>query len=167
MKNKVIFLDIDGVLNNTAGRKATKCQFHHVCTYLQRPLEKTDLDINEECMARFLKLVVKFDPDIVISSMWRFASKPEWFTEMFALYDVTILPERINTLRTDQLEDLEGDRQAFIEDYLIDNPYKTHLILDDTDFHFNTIYHPNLVLTDIEHGLTDEDYQKAVSILQK
>lgn len=165
--NKVIFLDIDGVLNNTAGRAAVKCQFHHVCTYANRPLAKTDLDINEDCMARFGKLITEFDPDLVISSMWRFGSKMEWFTEMFALYGIRIPANRISTIRTNDCEDIEGDRQMWIEEYLADHPYDNYVMLDDTAFHFKSLYHPNLVLTDITFGFTDADYEKARTILQK
>ncbi len=160
-----IFLDIDGVLNNTAGRAAVGCQFHHVCTYAYRPLAKTDLDIDEDCMARFGKLITEFNPDVVISSMWRFGAKMEWFTEMFALYGITIPANKIFAIRTDDCEDLEGDRQMWIEEYLIDNPCDNYVILDDTGYHFKTLYHPNLVLTDITFGLTDANYEKARSIL--
>jgi len=160
-----LFLDIDGVINTIHDRNTKNCYFHAVFTE-GRPIKKTDLNLREELVQRIVRLVREHDLDIVISSMWRYAARPEWFAIMFALYGLEIDPSRIDMLRTDDYEDIEGMRSIFIKEYLDDNPYEKFVMIDDTLDHY-TILLGNLVHTDEKFGFTEEDYQKAVNILQK
>lgn len=166
MNNKAIFLDIDGVLNATADRQATRCKFHEVFQYYNRPLEKGDLDLNEACVARFIKLVNKHNANIVITSMWRFGAKIEWFQELFALYGLNLELDRLDMIITCDYEGVDGQRSEFVEDYLKDKPYDSFVCIDDTRQHYNRLL-DKLVLTDITYGFTDIDFYKADQILTR
>lgn len=73
----------------------------------------------------------------------------------------------LRMLHTHNIENSDGDRQTFIEKYLFDFPYESYVMIDDSDYHFKTIYHQHLVLTNIEYGFTEADLEKARIILNK
>ena len=165
-KNNALFLDIDGVLNTSAARKAIQCKFHFVKTY-GGDLKKTDLDIVEECMERMITLIREHDLDVVITSMWRFGAKLTWFKELFELYGLELPIERFSTITTcDCEQERDGGRLEFIEDHLLLFPYDNYVMIDDTFSHYMK-EHDNLVVTDIKYGFTEKDYQKADTILKK
>lgn len=166
MTNKAIFLDIDGVLNTTATRAATRCRFHDVFQNHNRPLEKSDIDFHEPSVTRFINLVNKHEANIVITSMWRFASKIEWFQELFALYGLDLDISRLDTIITCDYEVVDGQRSEFVEDYLKDKPYDSFVCIDDTRQHYNRLL-DKFVLTDITYGFTDIDFYKADAILSR
>lgn len=161
MMKKALFLDIDGVLNTNHLRATRKCLFHH-CFQSGLPLTKDRLDLDQQLIDNLFN-VIDENTDIVISSMWRLGSKPEWFSELFALYNKIINPERIKFIRCDALEEFDGQRQDFIEQYLEDYPYDKYVAVDDTESH----YHPNceyVVFTNANIGITEQD---AVQLLIK
>ncbi len=156
-----IFLDIDGVLNTNHLRATKKCYFHH-CFQFGLELTKDRLDLDQR-LVDTLFTVVNDNTDIVISSMWRFASKPEWFTTLFSVYGKTVPPERIKLLRCDKCEEYDGDRQKFIEEFLEIHPYDRYVAIDDTESH----YRPDcdyVVFTDANKGITEHD---ATQLLKK
>lgn len=158
---KALFLDIDGVLNTNNLRVTKQCLFHH-CFNFGIPLTKDVLDLDEK-LVDILFTIVDDDTDIVISSMWRFAAKPEWFSEMFSLYGKTISADRIKFIRCDDLEEFDGQRQDFIEEFLQLYPYDRYVAIDDTISH----YHTNceyVVFTDATVGITEYD---ATQLLKK
>lgn len=161
----LLFLDIDGVLNNTESRRATICAFHAV-KYKKQNLEKRHLDIDEDNLKLVFKLIKKYNMKVVISSMWRFNAKLYWFDEMFALYNEYV--DDLDFLSVKTMEDWEGcgSRSKGIEEYLKDNPCNSFVCLDDTAKHFSSL-HDNLVLTDIDYGFTEQDFLKACEILDK
>lgn len=161
-----LFLDIDGVMNNTGSREATKCLFHHVLTFLGRPLQKTDLDIDEFNAQLVIDLITKYEFKVVITSMWRFGAKPEWFQQLFALYGLQIPLDRIGMITLDDYECDEGMRSQFIEKYIQDNGVTDYLCLDDTFDHYDRLL-DRLVLTEMKTGFTVEDFKKCVDIMEK
>lgn len=160
---RALFIDIDGVINTNHLRATKECLFHHCFTFgLDLTLERLNLD--PVLVTRLLGAVADHDVDIVISSMWRFAAKPEWFSIMFALYGVHIDPSRIKFIRTDALEEEVGDRQQFITEFLALNPYDKYAAVDDTIEHFKTCC-DFVVLTDADIGITEDDVATLCDLL--
>lgn len=161
----LIFLDIDGVLNNMWHCKTLADQGHRGVGFGQ-PWE---LD-----KGNFSRLTVGWDPNnvealmtiveetkamIVISSTWRIGRHVPFFRRCFAAFDVS--PEvagktpEINTpgsIRGDEvnawLEHVDADRWVCLD--------------DDSDFHPEN----NLVQTNMDVGLTMEDAERAINILR-
>lgn len=161
---KYLFLDIDGVLNNTASRTGILCQFHHVLTYLDRPLKKTDVDIDEDNMRLIIQLIKEYDFEVVVTSMWRFGAQHEWFVELFALYGLDIALDRIHMLPLTDYECDENMRGEFIETFIKVHGCERYLCVDDTPEHYKLPY-KNLVLTDMRTGFTEQHYQQCVHVM--
>ncbi len=164
MTKKALFLDIDGVLNTNHLRATKQCLFHH-CFQFGLPLTKERLDLDERLVENLFTIIDE-DTDIVISSMWRFASKAEWFSELFALYNKNINQERIKFIRCDALEEFDGQRQEFIEEYLEIHPYDKYAAVDDTESH----YHPDcdyVVFTNANIGITEYDAAQLLTKLNR
>lgn len=160
-----LFLDIDGVINNTNSRDANKCLFHHVLANLGRPLQKSDLDIDESNMQLVIDLICKYEFKVVITSMWRFGARPKWFQQLFALYGLDISLDRIDMI-TPQYESSHGMRSEFIESYIAQHGCQAFVCLDDTYEHYNRLL-DRLVLTEMKTGFTVEHYKKVVDIMEK
>lgn len=161
-----LFLDIDGVLNNTNSRSAVRCQFHNVLTHLGRPLQKTDLDIDEFNMQLIIDLIRKYDFNVVITSMWRYGAKPEWFQQLFTLYGLDIPLDRVSTITLTDYECDEGMRSQFIEQYVKENGCEVFICVDDTLEHYDRFL-DRLILTQMKTGFTIEDFKKCVDIMEK
>lgn len=132
--NNYLFLDIDGVLNS----------------------EEYAIKINKLVLSSWVKHAIEADEDY---NPWFDPSS----SELFALYNKIINPERIKFIRCDVLEEFDGQRQDFIEQYLEDYPYDKYVAVDDTESH----YHPNceyVVFTNANIGITEQD---AVQLLIK
>ena len=164
MNTKAIFLDIDGVINTNLLRASKECLFHHCFQYgLDLTLDRLNLD---QRLIDILFTAISDDVDIVISSMWRFGAKHEWFTQLFALYGKTVSVDRIKFIRCDELEEFDGQRQDFIEQFLQIYPYEQYVAIDDTDSH----YHPDcnyVVFTDRNIGVTEYNITQLLKILHR
>lgn len=154
---KVIFLDIDGVLNSE------KYYTEHLEDMMENPVDR-------ECVRRLKSIVEATGAKIVISSSWRtgWSRNPEQLDELcrklveaLAEYDLEIYD------RTCILNN--GERGKEIRLWLKNAPekVKSFVILDDNDFHWKK--HRLLkkwVPTDYsEGGLLEQDVEKAVKIL--
>ena len=153
---KLIFLDIDGVLD----------------TYKSR--YQLDLVLLE----RLGNLLARTDAKIVVSSSWRsndVAGTVEFMTDPdnpsvgsnpFPFTDkvVGITPILYSVIDGDI--DRPATRGEEIAAYLKDHPCDNYVILDDCD-EMQRDQWPHLVLVNDEVGLTDEDMEKAVSILNQ
>lgn len=163
--NKIIFLDIDGVLNvYSQGRDEYGSTFHqHFVDNLKRIVDETGAKI-------------------VMSSTWRFAGlekmKQMWIDRNLPgeLIDVTVdCVQIVDEGRAEFYDTVERGHE--VEQWLDENPgVKSYVILDDdNDFlthqrgNFvrtaNNINHPDCV--DIGYGLTSECANKAIRILNR
>ena len=154
----VIFLDIDGVLNNYK-------------TTALSPMGYTG--ISSILLKRFSMLVKETDSCIVLSSTW----KDEWNQDMSkSSEDGKYLHKKL--LQTgihiiDKINDEEiglSHRGAAISFYLGIHPEITnYVILDDYEFDFYD--YPDLlkhfVKVDEQIGISNEDIKKAIEILKK
>ena len=137
---KVIFLDIDGVLNKKANSAPTVCK------------------IEEKQLALLAELVKQSDANIVLTSSWRLAANAPW-REPFSKVGVTV---------ADQTICLNGNnRQREILLYLdAHKDVESFVILDDQEGRFGKLK-SNRVLVDSRTGLTKENIAKALKILEK
>lgn len=153
---KLIFLDIDGVLD----------------TY------KSLYQLDPVLLERLGTLLAHTDAKIVVSSSWRsndMASTVEFMIDPdnpsvgshpFPFTDkvVGITPILYSVIDGDI--DRPATRGEEIAAYLKDHPCDNYVILDDCD-EMQRDQWPHLVLVNDEAGLTDEDVEKAVSILNQ
>ncbi len=161
--NKVIFLDVDGVLNSTKS-----CEFYHkkyggngYGGFFGESEEPTLENVlwDEECVGWFDKIVKETGASIVISSTWRKYYGLLAFHSMFKLYNVFDL----DIIGKTKQKGFIG-RGKEIQDFIEENNVKNYVILDD-DSDMLESQMSNFVNTDCDLGLTKNDYLKAVKIL--
>lgn len=165
MNSKVIFLDIDGVLNSadTVSDWEKKTGTSGYGGFFEETDEITNGDVKwGEGLVRNLKYIVKkTGADIVISSTWRHYFSVDKFKEMFAIYDWHNAPVIDRTPYGGKIRGLEVN--TWLNKHA---QYTNYVILDDSD-DFMVSQIKNFVQTNPEVGLTKEDANKAIEILNK
>ena len=146
---RVIFLDVDGVLNNDESSELTK-------DYWTKP---------EDCLIKKLKKIVdETDAQIVLSSDWRLDRDEEEedfhylaLVKMLYKYNLGILdftPYLGNVSRGTEISEYLSDHEDEIESFVIlDDRCDMEPVKD------------NLVKTNPRIGLTDEDVKEAIKML--
>ena len=145
---KIIFLDIDGVLNSATGKEP----------YV------SDME------AEKLKLLKKLIDDsgssgVVITSDRRYSKVDmEDKTEAFDQFEIFIVGET----RRPNPDDLEDNRGKQIMDYLSSSKEDIDriVILDDNDDGISNFFEEEFILVNRFFGLNDNVYQKALEILK-
>lgn len=145
---KLIFLDIDGVLNSATGKEP----------YV------SDMEVKK------LKLLKKLIDDsgssgVVITSDRRYSKVDmEDKTEAFDQFEIFIVGE---TRRPNQ-DDLEDNRGKQIMNYLSASKEDIDriVILDDNDDGISNFFEEEFILVNRFFGLNDSVYQKALEILK-
>ena len=145
---KLIFLDIDGVLNSVTGKEP----------YV------SDMEVEK------LKLLKKLIDDsgssgVVITSDRKYSKVDmEDKTEAFDQFEIFIVGE---TRRPNQ-DDLEDNRGKQIMDYLSSSKKDIDriVILDDNDDGISNFFKEEFILVNRFFGLNDSVYQKALEILK-
>ena len=144
---KILFLDIDGVIN--------RFKFH----------ENGELDctLDKECINRLSRIIEKTGCFVVISSTWKYSNTlmDTLEEELFPLLPkgcvIGCTPN--NALRPYREEEI----QQYLEEH---NDVKNYVIIDDYDFELKSFLDGgHCVITDAIKGLTDEDANKCISIL--
>lgn len=145
---KVLFLDIDGVLNpfrtDENGNIITK--------------------LDDSCISNLCKIVKETGCNIVISSTWKVSNhlldvlEEELFPKLpkgsIAGYTYTFIPQR--------------PREDEISKYIVDHSYEidNFVIVDDYDFELKSFLDGgHCVITDALKGFTKEDADKCITIL--
>lgn len=144
MRSKIIFLDVDGVLNSAQDGFSINLETDNHLKLLEQLVKETGADI-------------------VLSSSWRMS-----FGCSFSLSNTLIsrLKEHGLSILDITPEREDGDRGLEIKEWLDKNPTKNILILDDEDFDIANIFPNNFVKTNNEIGLQKEDVEKGIKILQ-
>lgn len=145
---KLIFLDIDGVLNSATGKEP----------YV------SDMEVEK------LKLLKRLIDDsgssgVVITSDRRYSKVDmEEKTEAFDQFEIFIVGE---TRRPNQ-DDLEDNRGKQIMDYLSSSKEDIDriVILDDNDDGISNFFEEEFILVNRFFGLNNSVYQKALEILK-
>lgn len=137
---KVIFLDIDGVLNS-----------YRSCTaYGAYPMDNKSSEKFDEIAVNLIRVACKkCNAEIILSSTWRCDKGWENLAQTLDLPIVDRTPQT-----------LSGDRTHEINSWLEDNVVFEYVIVDD-----NFINLENFVHTDAEEGLSYKDYKKILTIL--
>lgn len=150
---KVIFLDIDGVLNTESYRESPKVN------YFEEPISEVHMHLLEY-------LVKLTGAKIVLSSTWReywdcgeIQSDPfgDYINKLFGKYGLEIFdktPEFRN--RDDEITEWLKNHQGYIENYVV---------IDDFDFDWSEDNRKHLVKTTDEAGLDEESVEKVIRIL--
>lgn len=155
---KVIFLDIDGVLNNYQTMALTPDGY---------------TGISNGLLKRLSTIVKETNARIVLSSTW----KSEWDkNESLCSNDGKYMVKKFRQLGLlifDKIEDIDNSlstRGAAIMKYLESHPeVEEWVVIDDDEFDFNK--YPEImdrfVHTDNLKGLVEDDVQKAIGLLLK
>lgn len=163
---KVIFLDIDGVLNShdnmNALHSCAKALFPNVNDSKARELYTEDKYghlFDDRCVKHLQRIILLTDADIVISSTWR----KDGISNLLKLWKDRNLPGRIIGM-TKRLSQPRGEE---IQEYLINNDFITkYCIIDDnSDMLFEQKL--NFVQTNGKFGITLEDANKVIQILNE
>lgn len=142
---KVIFLDIDGVLNKHGWA------------------ERKDPWIEDSKLKLISKLCKETGAKIVLASNWR----ETWFEPMFYENDSTAIywgHKKFDEMKIDVIgiTPRVGSRGEEIKKYLLDNPNITNYVsIDDT-----VVDVEDFVRTNGEIGLTENDCKKAAHFLE-
>ena len=135
---KIIFLDVDGVLNSA------------------NDLYSIELK-NDKHFDLLKELVDKSGAKIVLSSSWRIGFSPATHKSDNVL-DTKLKDRGISIY--DFTPCMTGERSDEIHEWLKENPVDKFVIIDDEE-----VSDPNLVQTDTMVGLQKEDIEKALKIL--
>ena len=159
---RVIFLDVDGVLNSQ--QLADKIGYGGHYDENVPATEKNTL-WGQDMVNNLKRIVETTESQIVMSSTWRIYFSTKKFKEMFAVYgweDAPIIDRtpggyanrgmEINRWLADQQE-----RNIVVENYVILDDFPD--FLPEQDSHF--------VETNPEIGLTDDDAHRAITILNR
>lgn len=149
---KVLFLDIDGVLNGHDWDADARS-----CT------------IRRDCVDRLNRVMEATDCRVVLSSAWRYmilggAMTLSGFGYMLRTHGARVADRLIGHTRADVAPNVT-DRGAQIREWLDAHPdVASHLAIDDEDFGI-TAAGVQLLPTDGKVGMTDEDADRAVRML--
>ena len=155
---KIIFLDVDGVLNN----ENTKASAPSGC-----------MGVEDKLISKLVKIVTETDAKIVLTSDWKIgwesfdiycSEDAKYLNRKLKKYGLKISAKTYDDHVYDRFfEDRGKGIHKFLEK--VQN-VESYVVIDDhtfTDFDDEIMSH--LVLTDYKIGLTDEDVAKVISIL--
>jgi hypothetical protein len=161
--DKILFLDIDGVLNNNAARAKRGCDFHSNI-FASKPLERERMNFIPEAIEAF-RYIINNVPNlrVVISSNWRYHVKPKHFFELFKLYDIH--PYEIDMIDQDE-EDTFFKRSFLIIKYLkFKEPHAHYIAVDDRQDLHHLEFQPKVLFTNPDVGLTQDHANVIVNYL--
>ena len=146
---KVIFLDVDGVLNNDATTVRTKQGADFVDDFL---------------IKRLKRLIDKTNATVVMSSSWRYGRNCNTHSDDF--YELLEKLELYGICIEDYTPELHTDDKGLeIKEYLAEHPeIEKFVILDDDEMSLHANCH---IRTLNRYGLTDENIDEAIAMLNK
>lgn len=152
---KIIFLDIDGVLNSID-------HLIEMYTIHKRAFHCFDYPFDRKCLNNLKEIVNQTDSYIVVTSTWR--TRQEGRDKLLEVLNDYNLDERIVGY-TPKLS--SGKRGQEIKTFLNETSLKIDdfVILDDNNDMEDLI--TNLVLTNPNTGMTKENAEEAINILNK
>lgn len=168
---KVIFLDIDGVLNSRAYYHARQSMADRNYNLSDDRIERfaiRELDLTPLALLR--ELVKKTNAKIVISSTWRIGRDPLWFRLWFSIRGVDFPKDCIIdcTTELEAIKDDDGNyigRGMEINKWMKDNNFDGKYVILDDDSDFLPDQKPNFVQTTHKDGFLWDHYDKALKIL--
>lgn len=154
---KVLFLDIDGVLNSRQQIKALYRRGEH---------QGLITDFCPIACSNLLEVLTEVhDLKIVISSSWRIGKTTEQLQDI--LMEQGIPPERIIDCTPINYDDPEKDERGYeIQAWLDKNPDVTSFVIVDDNSDMAHLKH-RLVQTDHWHGLMLRDAQRIIDMFKE
>lgn len=145
---KVIFLDVDGVLNNPRTKTRTRDGWRFVDDYL---------------VERLAQIVRATQAKIVLSSSWR----EGWDDNEIYFQDLRRKLISYNIPLQDRTGEQRKTRAQEITEYLAQHPEITNYVILDDVPDFSSIGYKNVVLTNDLLGLTEQNVKEAIEILEE
>lgn len=162
--SKIIFLDIDGVLNSN--ETAFYFRLHNINQngygeFFSADEVPTNANVcwGQDLVDNLRRIVDATKAEIVISSTWRITHPVNQFPEMFKLYGWDNAPV---IGRTKQFGDCRGDE---IKEWLIRNPEVTNYVILDDNSDMLKEQSGHFVKTSEKYGLSVKNANKAIDIL--
>ena len=162
--SKIIFLDCDGVLNSE--EVAFKIRIEGINSngyggFFQEPTEPTHANVcfGQELVDNLKEIVEKTGAKIVISSTWRVTHRWQTFPKMLAIYGFD------NAEVIGATPKLPTKRGYEIQQWLKEHPEVTNYVILDDDNDMLKEQSANFVKTSMYRGLSKEDAEKAIKIL--
>mgnify|MGYP006896943385 CR=1 FL=1 len=174
--NRVLFLDIDGVLNSLdwmeradstsmpADAEAAE-RIARAASYLHMPPQEIARDrqrLDPDALARLARLVRETESGVIVSSSWRAVMDYRGLEELFT--QIMDWPRGRIRDQTPML-DMLFNRGREIDAWLEANPCQDYVILDDLPPEAFPGHEHRLVQTDMEAGLQDEHCLQAWKLL--
>lgn len=158
---KVIFLDVDGVLNSEVSREQERNNFDNWMEH-----EVSEMHVNN-----LKKIVDVTGAQIVLSSSWRFDHPKATGRDFIADPLMKILDRKLKAVGLDIIDvtpDLRGKiRGVEIQDWLDRHSEVERFVILDDDVDMMEEQKPFFVNTTFKNGLTEEMANKAIEILNK
>jgi len=156
--NKILFLDIDGVLVSFDNMHAAHAVLHENDSNDYNIIRDKYGQLYDERCVRWLEYIIKkTNAKIVISSAWKMSG----LKSMQSLWYDRNLPGKVIDITPDVMN---GDRGKEIQMWLDKNEVDTYCIIDD-DSDILVDQKPYFVQTVSTFGLTGETANNAISIL--
>lgn len=154
MNNKILFLDFDGVLNTE----------HYQCLlqYQGKPWQDEHGAFFDPNAVKQLKRIIDAtDADIVVESSWKYLGL-EAMQEMWAVRN---LPGRVIDITPSSVGD---DKGVEIASWLSEHATQdTHYVIIDDEYVILDSQSSHFVLTNPYEGITEEQADRAISMLNK
>lgn len=166
MPNKIVFLDMDGVLNNR-----TSMYLATVGIYPPKARCKI-FTVDHGCVRLFEHLIKSTGAKFVISSSWRkdtvakshsVFTALEWAGFTDAKKHCVGVTKHLDITHSSVEDDSPFGRGAEIDEWLSRNPTDNFVILDDDSFDIHQ--KGNFVKTEHEIGLTVKNMKTAINLL--
>lgn len=157
---KVIFLDVDGVLNSEVSREQERNNFDNWMEH-----EVSEMHVNN-----LKKIVDATGAQIVLSSSWRFDHPKATGRDFIADPLMKVLDRKLKAVGLDIIDvtpDLRGKiRGAEIQDWLDRHSEVERFVILDDDTDMLDEQKPFFVNTTFKCGLTEELAKKVIEILK-
>lgn len=160
---KVIFLDIDGVLNSVDTFKENKTikNLYNKCldrTYMN-DLKWLLLDIDFEKLQLLKQIIEVTDAKIVISSSWK-------KLRLYPLVEEYLIQKGIPIIGT--TKNIKSERGKEIKTYIEENDIDNYIVLDDEIFDdYDELIINRLIKTDFyQSGLDEQHVEEAIKVLK-
>ncbi len=148
--DRVMFLDIDGVLATEDSWKTTEFKFG-----------KNIYRWNDKCVNVLNEIITETNLEIVLSSDWRIHFDLPTLDEIFKWNNVIKSPVAVTDREKFSFSfNLEKDRIHQIERFLKNNPIKNWVCVDDLNLKSDIV--PNFVQVDQEFGISHEGVKEQI-----
>lgn len=162
MKNKIIFMDVDGVLNYTKW---------YVDDRNPGNLYGQEGDIDPECVRRIVNICKRTGAKIVLSSDWRIDKNSIGRLERAGFPEGLIFsqtPELIWTLFNSPTSTEDYSRSREINMWLTEHPDTyNYVIIDDSEDFSDEQKRFHYICVDSDNGFTDKNMEDAIRILSR